>query len=252
MFRILIFGGTTEGRELVEFCSSNKIWADVSVATDYGARLLPESDMIKIMTGKLDCEQIKILLVKNQYSMVVDATHPYAVLATHNIKSACISTNTTYFRLLRDEQSIVSGTVVQDIDELITLLNQSSKTVLSTLGSKELSKLLSMNNYAKRLWVRVLQADGIIEYCKSLGIDENKIILGKGPFSVEENIEHIKFCNAEILITKESGKTGGYPEKIQAADECGLQCITVKRPLETGFPTEKIQKIIIEKSGDCK
>ena len=38
--RVLIFGGTTEGRVLSQWCAENGISADVSVTTDYGARLL--------------------------------------------------------------------------------------------------------------------------------------------------------------------------------------------------------------------
>lgn len=56
MCRLLIFGGTSEGRELAEFCADNKIDAYISVTTDYGAELLPESDNIKILTGRLDSE----------------------------------------------------------------------------------------------------------------------------------------------------------------------------------------------------
>lgn len=36
MFRILIFGGTTEGRELADFCHSNRIPAAVCVTTGFG------------------------------------------------------------------------------------------------------------------------------------------------------------------------------------------------------------------------
>lgn len=251
MFKIMIFGGTTEGRELAEFCAEKGIFADVSVATDYGAELLVKSDTVKILTGKLDFEHINELLLKNHYSMVIDATHPYAVLATKNISHACNVTQTAYFRLLRENNPITSGIVAENIDEVVELLNRNEKIILSTLGSKELPKISSIKKCFERLWVRILPAEGIVEYCKSFGIDENKIIPGKAPFSVEENIEHIRLSNAEILVTKESGKTGGYPQKVMAANECKIQCLTVKRPHENGFSAEDIRKIIIEKSGDC-
>ena len=41
MCDILIFGGTTEGRQLAEFCAGHGINACISVATEYGAELLP-------------------------------------------------------------------------------------------------------------------------------------------------------------------------------------------------------------------
>ncbi len=38
MSKLLIFGGTTKGRALAEFCSGEKIEAYVSTATEYGGR----------------------------------------------------------------------------------------------------------------------------------------------------------------------------------------------------------------------
>ena len=48
MSEMLIFGGTTEGRELAEFCDKRNIPVSICVTTDYGARLLPKSRNIKI------------------------------------------------------------------------------------------------------------------------------------------------------------------------------------------------------------
>ena len=42
MCKIWIFGGTTEGRLLAEYCSREKIEAWVSVASEYGEELLQE------------------------------------------------------------------------------------------------------------------------------------------------------------------------------------------------------------------
>ena len=41
MCRILIFGGTTEGRLLAEYCMQQEIAVCVSVVSGYGADLLP-------------------------------------------------------------------------------------------------------------------------------------------------------------------------------------------------------------------
>ncbi len=252
MFKTLIFGGTTEGRVLAEFCEKNGIHVDVSVTTDYGAELLQSSENISILVGKLDCTQIRKLILKNKYDIVIDATHPFAVIATENIRNACHDTKTSYVRLVRESSEDIEGIVVQNMDELVSVLNKSDDIILSTLGSKELLKLTSVKNYKDRLWIRILPADGITEYCENMGIDKDKIILKKGPFSVEENIEHLTLSGAKILVTKESGMIGGYSEKLQAADICNAVTVTLKRPSENGFCMNEVQRILLEKNRRLK
>ncbi len=247
MCELLIFGGTTEGRELAEFCSENGIKVTVSVTTDYGAELLPESVFLNVQSGKLDKNEIVKLISENSFRIVIDATHPYAVLATENIRLACNETGVKYYRLKRESNQL-SGTVLNNPDELVDYLNKSDKTVLSTLGSKELPVLCKVKNYRERVWVRVLPADGIVEYCVDCGIDESRIILEKGPFTAKQNIEHIRKSGAEILVTKESGITGGYPEKAEAAKWLGIELVTIKRPDETGYKIDEIKEIILKEA----
>ena len=245
MRKILIFGGTTEGRELAGWCVRNGTAADVSVTTDYGARLLGSGDMLNVFTGKLDSREMQTLIRSGKYAAVVDATHPYAAEATRNIRSACGSAGAQYFRLLR-EKSELSGTVVNSLSEAVELLDRSDKTVLSTLGSKELSGLSAVKDSKSRIWLRVLPAEGIEELCVRLGFERSHIITGKGPFTVGENVRHIRQSGAEILLTKESGSAGGYPEKITAARECNIETITIARPAEDGYSFEQLKDIIGE------
>lgn len=248
--KILIFGGTTEGRILAEFCAENRISVSVSVATEYGASLLPQSSFVNILVGRLDAEKIENLICENGFSLVVDATHPYAEEATENIRTACKKACAEYIRLLRDECVEVCGETVSSAEEMISLLEKTDDIILSTLGSKELPVFAKLEDIGRRLWVRVLPAPGIEDYCVSLGLDREHIITGKGPFSREENIMHIRQSGAGVLVTKESGNAGGYLDKINAAEECGIRTITIKRPRETGLCADEVKRIIISRRGE--
>ena len=245
MKKLLIFGGTTEGRELAEWCAANGIHADVSVTTDYGARLLGNGEMLNIFTGKLDCGEMKTLITAGNYAAVVDATHPYATEATANIREACSCTSVTYYRLIREECEL-SGTCVNSLDELVTILNKTDRVILSTLGSKEFPVFTKVNNYKRRVWFRVLPSSETAEMCANYGVDEAHIIAKKPPFSVEDNTRHIRQSGAKILVTKECGIKGGYPEKIAAAKACGIETITVKRPADSGYSFNDLTKTIGE------
>lgn len=245
--KILIFGGTTEGRELAEFCEAKGIPALSSVTAEFGAKLLPERAYVTI--GRLDIDGMSAL-IRQDFSLVIDATHPYAAEASVNIKAACENVGVKYYRVIREVNSPEYGETVSDTNELVKRLNGLSGTILSTLGSKEAAALTRVFDYSKRVWLRILPNSENIEFCVSLGYDRAKIIAEKGPFTLEQNIGHIKKSGAEILLTKNSGAAGGYPEKILAARECEIFVITIARPHEDGISLEKMKAVIDKENGN--
>lgn len=249
MCELLIFGGTTEGRELAEFCAEMEISAAVSVATEYGGELLPQSEKLKILVGRLDRNDMKNLIGELGCNAVIDATHPYATEVTENIKSACNALNTAYYRLLRDSADISGCVVCTSMEELVERLNSCGGTVLSTLGSKEFEKLTEVCGYRERVWCRALPTAEIRLMCEKFGFSEKQMILEKGPFSVAQNIAHIERSGAEILVTKESGAAGGFPEKLEAAKRCGVEVVVLTRAAESGNTMEEIKEIIMKNRG---
>lgn len=243
MSKLLIFGGTTEGRSLAEFCAANAIPADVSSATDQGAALLPEQ--VGVLRGRRSADEILELLQTGEYSRVIDATHPYASEVTQNIQLACHTAGIPCDRLIRKPEP-VTGEAVKSLSEMIDLLNTNNDSILSTLGSKSVEALTAVRGYSERIWLRLLPSDTIRNTCSRLGYDPEKIILANGPFDIEENILHIRRSKAAILLTKESGAVGGYPEKAAAAAQCGIRMITLCRPPESGYSYDEITKIILQ------
>lgn len=247
MCKILIFGGTTEGRELAEYCTARGISALSSVATEFGAELLPNSADVTV--GRLDVEGMAEL-IRRGFSLVIDATHPYAEKASANIKAACEAVGVRCLRVVREGGLPEYGEVVSDTEELVKRLNGLSGAILSTLGSKEAAALTRVSDYLERVWLRILSSAENIEYCVSLGFDRAKIIAEKGPFSFARNVEHIKQSGAAVLVTKNSGAAGGYPEKAAAARECGVTLITIGRPRESGLSFDEMKAVIDKENGN--
>lgn len=238
MSEVLIFGGTTEGRLLAEFCFSHGIPAATSVATETGRSLLGNC---RVLVGRLNAAEMTALLTGDPWRMVIDATHPYAAEATRNIRLACTAAHIPCYRLVR-EQETVSGTCVSSMEELLPLLQKIPGNILSTLGS---SSVPALADFRERLWVRILPSakPDVLPF-----LPETHILTGQGRFSVADNIAHIRQTNAAVLLTKESGTAGGYAEKVQAAESCGIQLITLVRKPETGFTLEEIEKLLTEGS----
>ena len=52
-----------------------------------------------------------------------------------------------------------------------------------------------------------------IEQCVKMGIKSSNILALQGPFSLELNKAIFNQYHIDVVVTKDSGKTGGVPEK---------------------------------------
>ena len=241
MSKLLIFAGTTEGRELLEALSEgidgSGLIVYACVATDYGKELLPESlAHIQIQSGRLTVEEMVLLMKEHQFDYVIDTTHPYARLASENIKSACKQSGCKYIRVLRpasvSNKSDSNCLFFERHEEVIEYLNQTEGNVLLTIGSKELSKYTKINDFQQRLFLRVLPMMEVLESCSVLGFSGKQMICMQGPFSEDMNIALVNQLNARYIVTKDSGKTGGFPEKYLAAQKTGAKLLVIGREKE--------------------
>ena len=102
---VLLFGGTTEGRELAARLAGRGQRTILCVATDYGREVLePEllaNPCLGVRIGRMDAEEMRRLILEEEPGLVVDATHPYADQVTRNVREACEKTGREYLRCLR-------------------------------------------------------------------------------------------------------------------------------------------------------
>lgn len=231
MDKICVFAGTTEGRKLVEFLSGQPVSVTACVATEYGETLLTPAPNVTISAGRLTEEQMASLFDAEKFDLVIDATHPYARVATENIAAACGVTGTEYLRLLRFGSSVPGDAVfVSDIAEAVSYLNTTEGNILLTTGSKELSGYTSIQNFQDRVYARVLPMEDSLGLCRECGLKCSHILAMQGPFSVEMNTAMLKSVDAKYLVTKDSGTAGGFDEKIAAARAAGVGLVVIGRP----------------------
>ena len=246
MKQILIFAGTTEGRQLIERLCRYHIQIHACVATEYGKEVLPQSNQITIHAQRMDSAQMEDFLSAHAFDCVVDATHPYAVEVTQNIQSACTNQSVPYLRLLRENSEYENCVFVSNTQECISYLNQTSGTVLLTTGSKELAAYTAVEHFKERLYARVLPMTSVVEQCTALGFQGKHLICMQGPFTVELNQALLKQIGAKYMVTKDSGSNGGLNEKLEAARKANVTSIVIGRPTEeTGYSLEQlIQKLM--------
>ncbi len=248
MSDIVIFGGTTEGRRIAEYCQSRKMNTVVCVVSEYGEELLPKSNNVKVIQGALSKGDILTLLQKENPTYVVDATHPYAKNITTTLLEITTEYKFPYTRVLRQsvENSKSNQCVyVETTEDAISFLNGKEGNILLTTGSKEIASYTKIENYEERIFARVLPQGEVLQQCEQLGFKGKHLIGMQGPFTKELNRGMINQLQIQWLVTKESGSAGGYLEKIQAADECGISTVVIGRPLrENGMSLESFINII--------
>lgn len=244
---LLVFAGTTEGRALCEKLIAAKRHPLVSVATEYGEALLPPQGA-EVFCGRMNQEQIFAFLQEHQVTMVVDATHPYAVLATEHIQAACQQAGVQYLRLLREEttpdNSFSSVSYVHSTEEAIHFLQQTEGLIFLTTGAKEVN-VFAEGLGAQRLITRVLPAVESLQKCLAAGVPVSQILCMQGPFSAETNATILRQYHASFLVTKDSGKAGGFFEKIQAAEQVGIPAVIIGRPKQVeGFSFKEVCRML--------
>ena len=250
MNNILLFAGTTEGRHIAKVLKDQPVSVTVSVATEYGETLIAPAENITVLHGRKNAEEIEALIRETQAQLLIDATHPYAAEITKTLKAVAEKTGTEYLRVLRASEQADGCVFVDDTDAAIAYLNTLEGNVLLTVGSKELSCYTAVKAFETRLFARILPVKESTDAAFALGFSGKHLICMQGPFSEELNEAMIRAIDAKILVTKDTGASGGFAEKIRAARACGATPVVIRRPdEETGVSETECLARLSERFG---
>ena len=249
MKRVLIYGGTTEGRRLAEKLAEAGIPSLVLVATEYGEQMMApgeKSGRIQVLQGRLTAAEMTALYEREQPAVIVDATHPYAEAVKKNIRESREGfRQIPYYRVCRNPEVPEEREDARYFDstaDCVRALRSAAGNILLTTGSKNLSEFCRYPDLRERLYVRVLPSVESLEICGEQGIRGDRIIAMQGPFSEEMNRQMLQETQSEILVMKESGRNGGEAARIQAAEKAGATCFIIRRPraAEEGLSLEGV------------
>lgn len=211
------------------------VYHTICVATEYGEIVLEENPFLTVHRGRMDKDQIKEFIGNGKFEAVVDTTHPYADIVTKNIKLAMEGMNIPYLRLKRELSDVQERKHIvyfETNEACAKALEKVQGNILLTTGSKELSKYCVSEEVKSRLFVRVLPAMESLSLCMEQGIHGKQIIAIQGPFTTEMNEAMIRQYGISCLITKQSGASGGYFEKLEAAKKTGISVFAIGHPGE--------------------
>lgn len=238
MKKVLVFAGTTEGRELAELLADSNIKCSVCVATDYALELMNDK-RLDVHCGRLTEEEMEVLMRDGSFDVVVDATHPYAQIVSQNVRQAADKESISLIRLRRSTESAEEGFVsFKTHEECSAWLSFQTGNILLTTGSKDLGSYAKNETIKNHLFVRVLPGEESIRLCTANGITGRQIIAMQGPFSAQMNECILREYSIDWMVTKISGHAGGFEEKVEAAKKAGVGVCAILPPSENVCQTE--------------
>ncbi len=241
--RVVIFSGTTEGRQLSAQTAAMGADTVVCVATEYGKTIQEQVPHTQTISGRMDTQQMTKLL--QTASLCIDATHPYAKQVSQNIRAAAQAAKVPCYRLLRRESKLPPDCIlVNDAWQAARFLQDTQGNILLATGAKELSAFSAIES--SRLYPRILPVQESLAACEKLKIPCSNVIAMQGPFSIELNMALIRQFSICWMVTKDGGAAGGFFEKAEAVRQTGTRLVVIRRPQEKGDSYETILKLCKE------
>ena len=227
---IWVIGGTKDSRDFLEKLITYTKDVVVTTATEYGGKLL-ENLGVKVVCKRLTPDLMLEFIDAEKIDKIVDLSHPYAVEVSSNALAAAQAKNVEYFRFEREEIPFFPEKykMFTTIDELINHIETLDENILVTLGSNNIPHFNSIRNL-KNCFFRILPKWDMVKRCEDNGILPKNIIAMQGPFTKNMNKAMIEQFNIKYLVTKQAGATGGEKEKIEAAEEMGIEVLYLSRP----------------------
>lgn len=234
-YDVMVIAGTTESRQVIESLLGEKKGMKIlaCVATEMGKKMLLDYD-ICVHVGRLDEEGFLSLLRENPCDRIIDASHPFAKVVTKTVKNAAKKMGIPCERLERDTLSYdYDGIIyVKDVNEAIRVLNEMEGNILLTTGVNTSAQYMNgVRDGKKRLYIRVLSNEDSLRGCERAGYMPEHVFGAMPPYTLEDNLVLIERTRAGILVSKDSGKTGGVDVKMEACKKAGISMVLIGRPV---------------------
>ena len=221
---ILVFGGTTEGRMAAKvldesgaiyYYSTRSDVQDIQLA--HGVRL----------TGTMELAQMKVFCLEHDIALIIDATHPFAQNLHYNVVNLAQQLGVPLIRVNRIFPPHDADLVwCRDYDDAISQLNKHNvERLLALTGVNTIGKLKDYWQH-NECWFRILDRDESREATATAGFPQDHLVY----YESHGTEQLLKQLLPQAIITKESGTSGGFVEKVDAARRNGVLTFVVECP----------------------
>ena len=222
---ILIFGGTTEGRIAAE--TADEAGQPFFYSTRGALQEVTCRNMTRI-TGALEKDDIVSFCREHAIRLMVDAAHPFARQLHENIFQASEELGIRVVRLERIYPPLSKDVELCDsFEDATNRMNRDGiEKLLALTGTQTIAKLEGFWRKHDCIF-RVLDRAESVDIAIRAGFPKEKLIYYQPG---EDEVAVLKEIAPQAIITKESGTSGGFIEKMEAALNNGIKVYVVRRP----------------------
>ncbi len=222
---ILIFGGTTEGRIAAEVC--DRAANGYLYATKGGDQRLASSYAEQIC-GSMESPDIERVITSRGVKLVIDAAHPYAEILHKNIEQATtrLSVPTIRFERLSYDAHYKKLLYFDTLHEVVEHIKSKQIYDALALTGVKSAAIFAPISKSNRLTLRIMDREESQQLIEEVNFPIENIIY----YALGSNNNYNIDQKIGAIITKESGDSGGYSEKIRLAKSLDIPIFVVRRP----------------------
>ena len=231
--RLLILGGTAEGRALAEAAEARfgpSLTVISALAGRTRAPILPVGEVR--IGGFGGAEGLAAFLREEGIGLLIDATHPYATRISAQAREAAGWTGTERLVLVRPPWQPLPGDRwinVVTVEAAVGAIPADAERVFLTVGVRSLAPFAARPD----LWFLVRLVD---EPAEPIPLARYCLICARGPFVEADERTLLEDHGIDCLVTRASGGEA-TAAKLAAARALGLPVVMVRRPAPPPGPS---------------
>ena len=222
---VLVFGGTTEGRKAIE--ALEEAGSTFYYSTKTGEQEVTLHHGIRI-DGAMDKETMTSFCQKHDIRLLVDAAHPFAEVLHRTVAEVSEQLGIPAIRFERIfTERDPDITWIDSYASLISHLTPHTspltpQTLLATTGVQSIAQLKPLEEQGVKVYYRILNRESSIQLAHQQGATDEQLCF-------YEDAKEIP-VRADAILLKESGHSGGFTEKVEAARALGMKIYAIRRP----------------------
>lgn len=226
---ILVLGGTTEGRLAVKVLDESGKPYFYSTRGDSQQVSCRHGERV---SGGMDAEKMEAFCRAHSVRLLVDAAHPFAVRLHETVEQVSRSLQLPVVRFERIYPPRTDEVIwCADYQEAVRRLKEDGITrLLALTGVQTIGKLRDFwadDTLQPTCWFRILDREESVSLAVRQGFDANRLVFYHEGAPETELLEQLK---PQAILTKESGESGGFVEKLEAARRGEIPVYAVCRP----------------------